>query len=110
MFQYIKAYDYYKHILVIIDSCDFTSIINFLQGVKAARGDFIGTHIFDHMFDMKAWLKLHLEALNNHSHPHIFRFRKGPDRHCYMQYKKWRHNEWEPPRCHGVCILKVCQR
>ena len=84
--------------------------LDFLQGVKAARGDFRGTHVFDYMFDMKAWLKPHLEPLNNHSHPHIFHFNKGPDGHSYMQYKKWRHNEWEPqtnPRCHGVHILKV---
>ena len=46
--------------------------LDFLQGVKAARGDFRGTHVFDYMFDMKAWLKPHLELLNNHSHPHIF--------------------------------------
>ena len=78
--------------------------------IKEARGDFKETHVFDMMYDIKAWLKPHLEQLNNHSHPHIFRFRKGPDGHCYMQYRKWRHSEWQPkssPICHGVWILKV---
>ena len=43
----------------------------------------------------------------NHSHPHNFRFRKGPDGRCYMQYKKWQNSEWEPQSNHGVCILTV---
>ena len=62
------------------------------------------------MYDVKAWLKQHTEPMYNHSHPHIFRFRKGPDGHCYMQYKKWRQSEWEPQSersRHGVRILKV---
>ena len=85
-------------------------IIDFLEGIKAARSDFGNTHIFDCMYDVKTWLKQHTEPMYNHSHPHIFRFRKGPDGHCYMQYKKWRQSEWEPQserNRHGVRILKV---
>ena len=51
---------------------------DFLEGVKAASGDFGCTHVSNHMFDVKAWLKPHTEPMYNHSHPHIFRFRKGP--------------------------------
>jgi len=59
------------------------------------------------MYDVKSWLKPHMEQLHNHSHPHIFRFRKASDGCCYMQYKQWRHSEWEPPSHHGIKILKV---
>ena len=68
-------------------------IIDFLEGIKAVRSDFENTYIFDCMYDVKTWLKQHTEPMYNHSHPHIFRFRKGPDGHCYMQYKKWRQSE-----------------
>ena len=66
--------------------------------------------LFDCMFDMKGWLKPHLELLNNHSHPHIFWLRKGPGGHMQLYANKWIHNEWKPqtnPRCHGVCIITI---
>ena len=81
--------------------------IDFLQGIKAAKADYVSTHIFTEMFDVKAWLSPHMESLHNHSHPHIFRFRKAVDGCCYMQYKHWRHSDWEPQSGHGIKILKV---
>lgn len=66
-------------------------ITEFLQGISDSKADYKGTHTFSNMFNVKAWLKPHMEALHNHSHPHIFRFKKGADGCCYMQYKHWRH-------------------
>ena len=80
--------EHYEHLdnLKCYDVHACATIIDLLQGVKEAWGDFIGTHVSETMFDIKkAWLKPHLEAHNNHFHPHIFRFHKGPDGHCYMQ-------------------------
>ena len=50
------------------------------------------------------------EPMYNHSYPHIYCFRKGPDGYCCMQCKKWRRSEWEPQserNRHVVCILKI---
>ena len=49
-----------------------------------------------------------MEMLHNHSYPHIFLFKKGTDGSCYMQYKQWRHSEWEPRSNQGIKVLKVC--
>ena len=63
--------------------------------------------LFSEMFDAKAWLQPHMEQLHNHTNPHIFRFIKGRDGHCYMQWKHWNHNQWEPKEGLGISLLKV---
>ena len=82
-------------------------LIEFLQGVSAAKSDYTTTHVFQNMFDIKAWLKPHMLPLHNHSHPHIFRFFKANSGTTCMQYKQWRHHAWEPQSSSGIRLLKV---
>lgn len=86
---------------------NYTFSLDFLHGLTAAKGDYSKTHVFDTMFDVKSWLSPHIKPLHNHSRPHIFRFYKAADNSVYMQYKQWRHSQWEPKSSNGILLLKV---
>ncbi|KAJ8043886.1 hypothetical protein HOLleu_11185 [Holothuria leucospilota] len=60
--------------------------------------------------DVKALFSQHLYSqFANHSRPLWFRFRKV-DKRCYMHFKKWECEMWEPESCeeypHGYLVLK----
>ena len=87
-------------------TCVFVILIALLDGLQNAnRGS--RSCLLSEMFDAKAWLQPHMEQLHNHTNPHIFRFVKGRDGHCYMQWKHWNHNQWEPMEGLGISLLKV---
>ena len=84
----------------------FVILLALLDGLQNAnRGS--RSCLLSEMFDAKAWLQPHMEQLHNHTNPHIFRFVKGRDGCCYMQWKHWNHNQWEPKEGLGISLLKV---
>ena len=49
-----------------------------------------------------------IEPLNNHSHPHIFKFTRDPCGHARMFYKNWDRNDWLPNNgARGLKLLEL---
>ncbi len=66
-----------------------------------------------HVWDVKAWLKTYIPALQNHSRHHSFRFQKGKGKHVKhieMSYRNWsksRRKEWLPTDSDAIWMLDV---
>lgn len=57
--------------------------------------------------DIKAWMQPQMNDIHNHTNQHVVCFVKGSDNYCYMQYKHWNHNQWEPQVSPGIQLLQV---
>jgi len=79
--------------------------VEFLEGLKEANSN-SNACVISKLVDVKAWMQPQMNEIHNHTNPHVFRFVKGSDSRCYMQYKHWNHNEWEPQDSPGIQLLK----
>ena len=78
-----------------------------LSGITKCYSDVPEANMIEHMFDVKSWIAPHLERLENHSYPHIFRFIKNSSGSVRMFYKDWSDSPWKPSLGDGICLFKV---
>ena len=67
----------------------------------------VSTHIInDELIDVKSLLESHLEPIQNHTQPHIYRFRKEMNGIVSVQYKWWSTTKTYHPEDKSLQILR----
>ena len=60
-----------------------------------------------YVYDVREWIRPHLDDIRYHTQPHIFLFKRNPaSGRSEMFYKHWSHSPWEPDK-KGLTLLKV---
>ena len=77
-----------------------------MSAITKCYADVSSAILLEHMYDIKSWLEPHLEGLQNHSFPHIFRFTLNTSGEVVMHYKDWSKSPWEPTAS-GIKLFKV---
>ena len=67
-----------------------------MEGCKQANRNVQDTGLLEVVYNIKGWLAPLINNITGHSTPHVFRFVRGADGHCLMQYKQWHGDEWQP--------------
>ena len=78
---------------------------DFLSAITSCYADVSSAVLLDTMYDVKSWLTPHLDMLQYHSYPHVFRFTCNALGEVVMFYKQWSKSPWEPTS--GIKLFKV---
>ena len=77
--------------------------------VKASNKSVSQVSTLTYIYDVRGWIRDHLDEIRYHTQPHIFLFKCNPSTgRSEMFYKHWSHDSWEPSGS-GLVLLKVCR-
>ena len=79
------------------------------SSVAKCYSDVPEANMVEYMFDVRSWIAPHLNKLEYHSHPHIFRFSKSLSGSVTMFYKDWTNSPWKPSSGDGISLFKVAK-
>jgi len=78
-----------------------------MEATKISNRNVTHVSALQHVFNVRDWISPYLEPIKYHTEPHIFLFKKNPNRKAAMYYKQWAvSKEWEPDN-NGCLLLKV---
>ena len=81
--------------------------LDIMEATKISNRNVTHVSALQHVFNVRDWISPYLEPIKYHTEPHIFLFKKNPNRKAAMYYKQWAvSKEWEPDN-NGCLLLKV---